>query len=177
MEITPNSWHHRLATEYSYAKDWDIQKGRYNFCKYFWAAFWGFIMTLVVVAIGVFIGLGWIQGIGAGLHMIFSDAPFLWFFDESLENWRALPGVLGVVSMALHAVVLIIVMWAISADFVSTWWGNRKRDPETGLKQEPRPSFFGTAYSAWKNKWCPIITLKEEDESDPLEPKWPRGDK
>jgi len=157
MEIDTNSWHWRLANTYFVATLWNLEHYQYNFCQYSRLVLGGFLMVLIAIGLGVFVGLGWIQGIAALLNLIFSDGPFLWFINDA-----NISGQFAIASIIIQGLILLAGILQLIEDRVKGWRARRsftERDPVE--KPAKEPGFLKTWYRAWKHKYCPLVTKKE----------------
>ena len=158
MEISKDSWHYRLATEYSNLSDWDLRQNNVNFCKYFWRVVRGFGTALFLVVIGVLALGGWVQVGVPTFNWLFNDMSWVWYWDPTPETPMAALAVLFVVALFLQVIVMVLLLCALCADAYREIFPKRTVDNE----DQPLPTgFFRTLYRSWKEKFCPQVTLKK----------------
>lgn len=160
MEITKGSWHHRLATHYSNLTDWELQHDNVNFCEYFWRVVRGFGTAIFLTIVGVLCLGGWVQVGVPTFNWLFNDMPWVWYFDPTPDTPMSALAVLFLVALFLQVVVAVLMVCSLGHDAYREIFPKRTVDNE----DQPLPiGFFRTLYRSWKDKFCPIVTLKKDD--------------
>lgn len=155
MEIIKGSWHHRLATVYSNLSDWEIERGKINFCQYSRKVMGGAIVAMIVVILGVLIGSSWLQVGIPTFNWLFNDMAWVWYWDPT-GNGTQVPFasiLIAILVLQIASVCVFLVAGSIVA--YNTVFPKRMDD---SADQAP-PGFFRTWYRSWKEKFCPIVTL------------------
>jgi hypothetical protein len=131
---------------------WYIGGSGYNFCSY---------VKDIAKAVG-----RCVAGYGSLAYLaIFGIAPwFLWMFWDYPMVLDFGPGLLGVASILIAALVVFGVMISIIAGLTvsadQTNWNGKLVD-YLGDKWEKTSigDFFSTAYRGWKDKYCPLVKV------------------
>jgi len=128
----------KYAGGYTKHKDGRLEfKKNFTFCDYAKRVIGGFLVCCAIVAGGVLVGLGWIQGIGLILTQ-----------DFVMMNFA---GAFGALSLALQILVLALI--AIDSFLNKTRLFTRNCDKE--------PGFVKMWVKSKKEKYCPIVTTKK----------------
>lgn len=175
MKIDQKSLHHRLFEHYGRGNMWELEHDRLNFCQYSRRVGVGFLVTLLCVVTGTFVALGPLQLIASGMLWMFTDNGLMWFIEPiTMIDGGSWINVLG---LAAHAVIVLEGLLALTVAVVVVimlirdWYENR----DTGEKPKKiaKPDgFMMTWYKSKKDKYCPMVTLYDEESPRVVE-TWP----
>jgi hypothetical protein len=166
MEIKRNSLRLRLYTKYTTHSLYDLENDNkpVNFCQYARGVFLG-VGGAVLVTMGcALLALGWMQAIGTIGLWLFTDNPLMLFItDAEGAGWLMVAGDVGAISFGIQALLGIICGLTLSWVRIKDEYRQRWYDYKEDRKHVHEKGFIATLYDAWKNKYCPMMTLEEDN--------------
>lgn len=156
MEIKKNSLHLRLYHTYAQENLWDLNAGKVNFCQYSRKVMLGFLVTLACVVGGVLAGLGPMQAIGTGVLWLFTDNPFIPFITMN-EGFMGAMGNVGLAALIIETIVALFVLGYLVKEKLN------EREFFQYTEEKKEPGFIKTWYLSWKEKYCPIMTIEQNE--------------
>ncbi len=166
MKISRESWHYRLFSTYANGDTWHLERERINFCQYSRKVLAGFLMTLVVVAGGVLLGIGLLQLLGSILLWMFTDNGWMWFIlpltpseGGSFLNTIGLAAII-LLGFEMLVIAMLAVVWVIKKLQTGYWWFRGRTQEDDASVPD---GFFLTWYKSKKEKFCPVVTIASPD--------------
>ena len=169
MKIDTKSMHYRLFKEYARGDVYELKCGILNFCQYSRRVFLGVIMALVMVLLGVFLASGPFQFLGSLVLWAVTDNPLMWFIEPlNIEEGGSLLNIAGMmmITAAAFEILLGIAFVAVAGGGTVVGWAVdrvHKLRQDKGVVEYKEPGFLATWYRSKKDKFCPLVTVEQED--------------
>lgn len=123
-----------------------------NFCLYSRTVVKGFLMSIVLVLLGVLVGLLVMEPIASTALWLLGSGPFITFFQPNV----------GEGLWIVNLIVLAVGIFIFVAYYASTWYDSLKMKADIRKSTGTR-GFTETAFSTWHDKICYVIKFDKED--------------
>lgn len=163
FKVKPKSWHYHVVSSYARVSQWELESGKYDFCKYlrkvvsglFLALLFGLLITVLLAPLTI--TFSWVAA---------SLVTFTWVKPDinDMGFW------FGVTEIVIICLIGLLALGFFTNEYL------KEKDITLFRKVSP-PGFISQAYDSFKNKYCLKVEYVSEDKAQAgvaPETPWPR---